>query len=330
MSINRILVTGGTGLLGSNTIRELLNRNYELNVLIHRNNGMNTLKGLDLQHCPGSLQDTASLAKAAEGCEAIVHIAAHTEVWPSKGSIFQEVNVQGTQNLIDLALRQEIERFIHVGSANSFVFGSKDSPGTEKKIWQNNPYGLDYIHSKAKAQQLVLKATEEQGLPGVVVNPTFMLGPYDSKPSSGAMLLALARKKLPGYTQGGKNWVYVKDVAWGICQALTLGKIGECYILGHENLTYQEALTRMAEAIGVPKPRYKIPNYALKLFGRVGSSIGYLSEKNPPISYPMAKIACEGHYYSAQKAIKELDLPQTPIEEAALEAFNWFNHEGYL
>ena len=330
MSIKRILVTGGTGLLGSNTLRELLKRKYEVNVLIHRNNGIQTLEGLDLHRFRGSLQDPSSLAKAAKGCDAIIHIAAHTEVWPSKGSIFQEVNVQGTQNLIDLALRQKIEKFIHVGSANSFVFGTMDSPGTEERTWENNPYGLDYIHSKAKAQQLVLKAHKARGLPSVVINPTFMIGPYDSKPSSGAMLLALAKKKLPAYSQGGKNWVYVKDVAVGICQALTLGKIGECYILGHENLTYQDALSRMAKAIRVPEPRYKIPNYAMKLFGRIGSSIGNFTGKTPPISYPMAKIACEGHYYSAQKAIQALDIPQTPIEQAAIEAYQWFAQEGYL
>lgn len=328
--MKRILVTGGTGLLGSNLLRELLHRGYAPRVLIHNNDGSRTLADLPIERVSGDLRDLDSLQKAAQGCDAIIHVGAHTEVWPSRDPKHHLVNVQGTSKLIQVALARGVSKFIHVGSANSFVRGSKEHPGTEQHTWEHSPYGLDYILSKAAGQKQVLRAVKTQGLPGIVVNPTFMIGPFDSKPSSGAMLLALARKKVPGYSQGGKNWVYVKDVAIGICQALKQGQIGHCYILGHENLSYQEALSRMARAIEKPIPSFAIPNYLLQSMGKLGSWGGKWLGYTPPISYPMARIACEGHYYSPAKAVSELELPQTPIEVAAQEAFQWFSKNGYL
>ena len=328
--MKRILVTGATGLLGSNLVRHLLLLGHGVSVLIHKNSGKRTLTGLPLRRVQGDLLVPNSLGKAIQDCDALIHTAAHTDVWPSRDPTHQSVNVQGTLNLIDCALQHDVKKFIHVGSANSFLPGSKSQPGNEEQSWESNPYQLDYIDSKAEAQRRVLQAVYNRKLPGVVVNPTFMIGPYDSKPSSGAMLLALAKGKLPGYTQGGKNWVYVGDVVVGISQALKLGKPGQCYLLGHENLSYNEALTRMAQAIGTPPPELKIPSAALKAFGRAGSIWGKMTGRTPPISYPMARLACEGHYYSPKKAIQELDLPQTPIEVAAEEAFKWFSDNGYV
>lgn len=171
---------------------------------------------------------------------------------------------------------------------------------------------------------------KEKGLPAIVVNPTFMIGPYDSKPSSGAMIIAAAKGSIPSYTSGGKNWVAVKDVAAGICNALTKGRIGQAYILGGVNLTYKEALTRICTTVGKPAPGFQAPNFLVKFAGRMGSLFGNITGKAPKLSYPMAWIACDGHYFSPQKAIDELDLPQTPLETAVNDAHTWFKENAYL
>ncbi|MEM7658122.1 MAG: NAD-dependent epimerase/dehydratase family protein [Bacteroidota bacterium] len=328
--MKRLFVTGGDGLLGSNLVRELLQRGYELTVMVQPGRKVSTLDGLDLETVEGDLLDKQSVSAAMKGAEGVVHIAALTNVWPSRGEIYHRINVEGTQHLVDAALEHGVQRMVHVGSASSFFYGDQANPGTEEKVRLKTPYGLDYIDTKTAGQELVLKAVREQGLPAVVVNPTFMIGAYDSKPSSGAMIVALAKGKVPGYTAGGKNWVHVRDVAIGACLALEKGQIGECYIMGHENLTYQEAFQRMATAIGHKPPGFGMPSPLVKLAGLFGSAIGKLTGNTPALSYPMARVSCDGHYFSPAKAVQELGMPQTPIEEAAKDAYAWFQANGYL
>lgn len=157
-----------------------------------------------------------------------------------------------------------------------------------------------------------------------------MLGPFDARPSSGQMLLALHSGKVPGYTPGGKNFIYVKDAAIGIANALTKGRIGESYIIGHENLSYKEAFSKMASVMNTRPPRIKFPRWAILAFGATNSVMSFFTRRNPGVTYALARIACDKHYYSAQKAVKELELPQTPIEEAIRDSFQWFKDNNYL
>jgi len=186
------------------------------------------------------------------------------------------------------------------------------------------------MDSKYKAQQLILNEVKENALPAVIVNPTFMFGPYDSTPSSGAMIVALYKGKVPGYTSGGRNYVCAKDAAVAIANALTKGRLGECYILGNQNLSYREAFEKIAVTIGVKPPSLPIPSVFAKLYGGIGSLTGKLTGKAPAISYPLSRIACDEHYYTPAKAVKELELPQTSVEVGIKECFDWLKENGYL
>lgn len=325
----KILVTGADGLLGSNAVRILLDRGHELRIFAQPFRQQKTLEGLRLERVEGDLLNKEEVIKAARGCEAIIHIAANTSVWPSRSEIVNKVNIDGTRNIIESAKANQVKRLVYVGTANSFGYGTKEHPGVETNPYVADKYGLDYMDSKYKAQVLVLNAVKE-GLPAIVVNPTFMFGPYDSMPSSGAMILAVYNKMVPGYSPGGKNYICVKDSATGLVNALTMGRIGECYILGHENLSFREAFKKIGDTIGVPVPDRKMPAFAVKGFGLINSGLAKLMKKNPGVSYELAAIACDGHYYSSAKAVKELALPQTPIEVGIKEAFEWLKENGYL
>jgi len=218
---------------------------------------------------------------------------------------------------------------VYIGTANSFGFGSKENPGNEQLPYQSAKYGVDYMDSKLEAQQIVLKAVKEKGLPAITVNPTFMLGPYDTKPSAGALILAIYEEKVPGFAPGGRNYVYVKDAAIAMVNGLTQGKIGESYIVGNVNLSYQEMFTLVAKLVKVKPPKIKIPSLFIKIYGMIGSAYGNLLKKQPTVSYPMALISCDEHYFDPQKARNELGLPQTDIETAILESFNWLKENGY-
>lgn len=326
----KILVTGADGLLGSNLVRELLKRGHEVRAFVQPGRQEKTLEGLTLEKFPGNLLSMNEVLNSSEGCDAVIHCAASTSVWPTRSEIVNKVNIEGTKNVIHAVQKNNIQRMIYVGTANSFGFGSKENPGVEGNPYKSALYGLDYMDSKYKAQQLILKEVQERKLPAVIVNPTFMFGPYDSNPSSGAMIVALYKGKVPGYTSGGRNYVCVKDAAVAIANALTKGRVGECYILGNQNLSYKEAFEKIAATIGVKPPAIPIPSVLAKLYGRVGSVVGKISGNTPAISYPLSRIACDEHYFSPAKAVQELELPQTPIETGIRECFEWLKENGYL
>lgn len=326
----KILVTGADGLLGSNLVRELLSRDHSIRAFVQPGRQQKTLEGLPIEKFSGNLLNEEEVIRAAEGCEAIIHCAASTAVWPTRSEIINKVNIDGTKNIIQAVYHNKIQRLIYVGTANSFGFGSKEQPGVEGNPYRSATYGLDYMDSKYRAMQVVLEEVKKNSLPAVIVNPTFMFGPYDSTPSSGAMIVALYKGRVPGYTKGGRNYLCAKDAAVAIANALTKGRVGECYILGNENLSYKEIFTRISSVIGVQAPSIAIPSVFAKLYGRMGSLMGRITGKAPAVSYPLARIANDYHYYSPAKARAELDLPQTPVETGIRESFDWLKENGYL
>lgn len=325
-----VLVTGPDGVLGSNLVRVLCEKGYSVNVLLEKKSTAKTLEGLSVSRFYGDILNLKELDAAIKGCDVVIHGAASTSVFPARNPFVRRVNVDGTKNIIEACLKNTIKRLVFVGTANSFCFGDESNPGKEVGPYVSKKYGLDYMDSKREAQELVLKAVKEQKLPAVVVNPTFMIGPYDSKPSSGAMILGIYKKAVPGYTSGGKNYIAVKDAAIATANAIDQGRIGECYILGNKNLSYKDAFSLIAGVVGVSAPKRRLAPFFVVSYGFFSSFFAKIFRFNPSITKELAVISCEKHYYSSKKAIKELNLPQTPIEEAVRECFFWFKENGYL
>lgn len=319
----KILVTGAAGFVGSNLLRELLNRNHEITAFCLYSEDIKNIKELNVKIKYGDLLDKETIAKAIHGCEALIHVAAITSIWPYRSEIQKKVNIEGTRNVMQAAIDNNIYRVVHVGTANSFGFGPKNSPGDETKPYTAGKYQMDYMDTKYEAHKLVLKMIEEQNLPAVIVNPTFMFGPYTSELGCAKMIESVYYQKLPGYTKGGRNYVSVKDVCVAIANALTKGKIGESYILGNENLSYNELFSLIAKITGKKAPKLYLPEKIVLFYGLLLTIFARVFKTTPEVNYRMAQMSCDDHYYSAKKAVKELDLPQTPVEEAIKETFEW-------
>ena len=189
---------------------------------------------------------------------------------------------------------------------------------------------MDYIDSKYLAQKLLIERHNETGLPVIIVNPTYMIGPFDSGPSSGKMIIGLYKNKFPGYSSGGKNFVYSADVAVAAVNALSMGRLGECYIAGNENLQYNEFFKKACEIRNKTFKLIKVPNFIILIVGILNSMKASLIGKPPGLSYKAARMAAIGQYYSSSKAQIELKMPQTPIEHALDNCLNWFELNGYL
>jgi dihydroflavonol-4-reductase len=311
-------------------VRELISRKYKVFAFVEKNKESKTISDLDLEMIQGNILEKSDVLSATEHMDVVIHCAAMTNMYPPRMEMVNKVNIQGTENMIAASQHNGVKRFIYVGTANSFRSGNKQNPGNELNEYGAGRYGLDYMDSKYKAQLIVLDKVQKEGLDAVVVNPTFMIGPYDSRPSSGEMIRGVYNKKVPGYPLGGKNYVSVKDVSVAISNAITKGKKGNCYILGNENLTYKEAFEKIARCTNSKAPRLKLSKSLIRTYGKGATIFAKIFNLNPKITHELAILASETHYYSAQKAVSELEMPQTPIEEAINECYNWFIENDYL
>lgn len=328
--MNTVLVTGANGFLGNHVVRELLSRNYAVRALVrHAITGSSLLAGLPIDPCVGDITRPDEVKRAVDGCAYVVHAAALASVNPARSREHWQVNLGGTENVLQAARQASVQRVVYVGTANVFGFGTLNKPGTEESPYAGGRYGLDYMDSKRAATDRVLAETRT-GLPAVLVHPTFMLGPLDAKPTSGAMLLELARGRVPGYPPGGKNYVHVGDVATATVNALTMGRVGESYIVGNENVSYRDAFRLMAEVLNVPPPRLALPGPLVRLYGDFCDLTTLVTRQRASLNGPMARVSCDGHYFSCQKAINELALPQTPVRVAVQEAVDWFREHHFF
>jgi dihydroflavonol-4-reductase len=329
--ILKVLITGADGLLGANIVRRALSQGYQVRVLQLPSSQSPVLKGLPIELSKGNLLNAPEVDRAVAGCDYVIHTGASTSVWPSRSAATVAVNVRGTQHIIASCLKHSVQRLVYISSAASFSKGTLERPGDETGVFDGHRYGLDYIDSKYQAHQMVKKAVREQGLPAVLVCPTFMFGPYDSKPSSGAMLLAVVQGTLPFYTRGGKNFVDARDVAAATCNALKMGRVGESYIAGHKNLAYADLFKLIGQTLDAKPPRFRIPSPLVLSYGRLHSFLAPRLRYSPMISLPIARISCDGQYFSPAKAVAELQMPQTPLAVTIRDAYDWLErHQSGL
>jgi dihydroflavonol-4-reductase len=325
------LVTGATGLVGNNLVRQLIANGRTVRALVRPTANTQSLAGLPIELISGDVTDLPSLQRACQGVENVYHCAALVSIWERMADQMWAINVGGTKNVLQAAQESAVHRLIHCSSVDALGLPEGDQPATEETPWNWDRLGLanGYARSKYEAQKLVLAAAG-RNLDAVVVNPTYMFGPYDSRPSSGRMILEIAKLPVIGYSGGGNNFVAVEDVVTGMINAVEHGRCGHCYILGHANLTYREIFACIAACLGRRAPQLPLPYPLARLGGYVGDLTGHLTGREPAINTTSVKMGYVNHYYSPAKAIRELALPQTPIDQAIERAIAWFRQAKML
>lgn len=325
----RVFVTGADGFLGSNLLRELKSRGHEVVAFLQKSRSHEHIEEFIDEKQFGDLLDPKSLIDSTKNCDAVIHTAANTDIWPPRKEIVRRVNIEGTKNVVRAVQENGIKRLVYVGTANSFGPGTKESPGDETRPYAAAKYGLDYMDSKYEVHQFVEAEAKAGRLPAIIVNPTFMMGEHDSKPGPGEMLIGIYHQKAPGYSPGGRNIVHVKDACVAIANALEMGRIGESYILAGENMDYKELFGLMAEIVGSKAPTKAIPGWATVLFGTVLSGLSKIFGFRPSVSREMALISCDTNYFTSKKAQEELKMPQTSARIAIEDHHRWFVEHDY-
>ncbi len=326
----KVFVTGADGLLGSNLVRELLSDGYEVKVFIEPGRSSPSLEGLSVERAEGDLvKDREALAEAMSGCDYVFHCAAVTDQWADP-DITWNVNLKGTRNVLEACLQAKIKRLIAVGSASSFRFGTKEKPADEQSPFPDVYKGIAYMESKHKAAELVKEYVRDKGLDAVVVAPTFLIGPHDSRPSSGEIIRQFVSRNLRFSSPGGRNFAHVRDAARAMANAIEKGRASETYILGGENLTYTEFFTKLAQTAGKEPPKRILPSPLIMFGGLLGTLYEKVSGRKALLNLTLARLSLMGTYYTPQKAMRELDMPQTPIDRAIEEAYKGLIEYGHL
>jgi len=322
------LVTGATGLLGNNVVRLLLDRGEAVRVLVREGGDPRPLEGLDVEVCHGDVRDPHAMRWAADGAETVIHSAARVHIGRSGMSEQQATNIEGTRNAAQAAL-QAGARFIYVSTVDTLGSGSAEQPADETTVPYELRISCPYVQTKREAEQLVLQMAE-RGLDAVVVNPAYMLGPWDWKPSSGRMLLSVSKGWALAAPRGGNNFCDARDVAAGILAAAERGRTGRRYILGGTSLTYREAWSIFAEVTGVRPPLFTARGgFALRLAGKVGDLSWRLSGHEPDINSAAVELAEMPRFFSSERAASELGYHSRDIRQSAQDTWSWFRAHGY-
>jgi dihydroflavonol-4-reductase len=327
----KALVTGGTGFIGGNVVRTLLKHDYEVRVLVRPKSSRQALAGKDVELAIGDLTDPTSLEKALSGCDFLFHVAAIYALWtPDPNAVF-EANLQGTKNLLEASQKAGIEKVVFTSSESTIGTPRSGGLGHENLITDLEHLPGAYKKSKLLAEQAALSFFEA-GLPVVVVNPTTPVGIGDVKPTpTGRIVLDYLNGRMPAFVNTGLNLVDVEDVAEGHVLALEKGRMGERYILGNRNMTLQEVLEMLAHITGRSAPRLRIPFWLATGAAYVDEwSSAHITHRPPRIPLAGVRAARKVRFMDCSKAVKELGLPQSPVEAALEKAVGWFRENGYV
>lgn len=326
----KTLVTGGTGFVGANVVRALLQRGVEVRALVRPRSDTRNLDKLEVELVAGDLRDRSSLEAALDGCDTVYHVAAMYALWTSDPQQIYDSNVTGTVNMLEAAGMAGVQRIVYTSSVATIGLPKDGTPGTEEVPLQPEEMISDYKRSKYLAEQEVMKYAQH-GLPVVIVNPSFPVGPWDVKPTpSGQLIVNFLRGKIPAYVDTGLNVVDVEDVAIGHLLAAEKGRIGERYILGHANVTLPDMFQLLEQVSGVRAPRIRIPYGLAYLSACVSELVAHtITHKAPFVTLSGVKLSRKRMFFDASKAVRELGFPQTSAVEALRKAVQWFRAHGY-
>jgi len=326
----KCFVTGGSGFIGNNLIRELLQQGHTVKALLRSPENVTILKGLDYEPIKGDLADSELLMEAMKGCDWCFHTAASYHLWLSDYRPMYLANVDGTRNVMEAAVATGCSRIVYTSTVGCIGITSKtgvsEPPATEEHDPFPHNLSNPYKHSKWLAE-LVVREFIAKGAPAVIVCPTAPVGPYDVKPTpTGKVILDFLNGEMPGYLETGLNWVHVRDVAAGHILAAEKGRIGERYILGNAegNWMMKETLEVLADILGRKFRAFKVPYWLALTAACVNETISRFTGKPPKAPIAGVKMAAYRMFFNPQKAITELGMPQTPPRQALEDALEWF------
>lgn len=317
--MKKIFLTGITGLLGTNLANRLQSEGYDITAIARNPKRYSGKKSKNLHLIQKDLFDDYD--KYLEKIDVVVHIAAVTATNLLHFEEYEKVNYRATVHLFEKAVEKKVSTFIYISTANTIGYGNLINPGTEENPIRKPFNKQFYALSKLKAEEYLIRSNNSLDLR--ILNPTFMIGPNDSKPSSGKIILRALHKPIVFYPPGGKNFVPVVDVVEAIVQSFTHGKSNERYLITGENMSYHRFYKKLKDITQERQILIRIPGFVLLLTGIIGSLIRKIGIKTS-LSLSNMKSLCIQNYYSGFKSIQDLNMFYSYLENAVKESVHYF------
>jgi nucleoside-diphosphate-sugar epimerase len=325
----KALVTGATGFTGGYLVENLLRHNYKVRILAQPTSNIDKFKNKPVEIFLGRLQTKEHIFKAVEGVDVVFHVAALYRSANLPDTAYWEVNVIGTQNLLDAALYHNVKRFVHCSTGG--VHGHiKNPPANEEAPFRP---GDVYQDSKAEAEKLSLFYFSEKGLPVSVVRPTGIYGPGDTRMLK--MYRMIQNKKFIMFGKGTVNYhlTFVTDTVEGLRLAAEKeAAIGQAFLIaGEEYTTLSEFAQAVAKILNVPIPKIKLPVWPLYWAGFFCEKICVPFKIQPPIFRRRVDIFTKDRAFDISKAKRDLGFkPVVSMEDGLLQTAKWYIQNGYL
>ena len=319
-------VTGGTGLVGNNVIRELISQRFHVRALVRQSSHPRPLTDLDVDFVEGDVRDPVAVQRGCHGANVVIHAAAKVQIGWSQSEEMQAINVTGAAH-VARAARESGARLVHISTVNVLAVLDRHEIADENTPWNGREILCPYVTTKRAADQVVL-AEQQQGLDAVCLYPGLMFGPWDWKPSSGQMLKAVARQFTPVAPSGGISVGDVRDVASAIVAAGQQARPGSRFILAGRNITYFDLWCRMAQSTGSRPPLGTFGWPLRRTLGTMGDAWARVSGREGHINSAALEMSAQYHYYSSEHARAELGYHVRELDVTLADAWKWLvDHE---
>jgi dihydroflavonol-4-reductase len=314
----RTLITGATGFIGSHVVRLLVQRGDDVTVTVRPGSRVAALEGLPVAQATADVRDRPAVRRAMRGIDRVFHVAGSTSFALSRHEMFA-LNVEGTRIVLEEALRAGVERAVYTSSVAAIGPARDGAPADERNVWDAGRYGIPYVDSKHEAEMAALRLLA-RGLQLVIVNPAWVFGAGDPGQSSTTLVRRFMRRQIPAYVDGTLNIVGVQDVARGHVLADERGRVGERYILGNRNFTFDRLFADLGRLSGVEPPSLKLP-------APVALALAAAAERIPGLTMPTAdevRAASLRWAVVSTKAKRELGWRPSPHEDTLEETIAWY------
>ncbi len=333
----RAFVTGGTGLLGGNLVRQLVTAGYAVRVLARSpEKAKRVFDDLSVEIVPGDMTDVDRFATALAGCDVLFHSAAYFREYSQPGDhwqTLQKINVEGTVRLLEAAERQGVRKVIYVSSSG--VIGPRPGGGMADESCPPGKLASEnlYFRSKVEAEKAVARFLQTHTLPVVQILPGWMFGPGDSAPTdSGQLVLDFLGRQLPGVLEvpGQVSIVDARDVAAAMIQAVERGVSGERYIVSGQSYSLAQVVELLAEASGLPVPPLRIPFAAAMAVAWLAENFARLTGGKTLMTTNGLRTLAGSILLSSAHAEQALDFQARPLAETLRDEVAWFRSERQI
>lgn len=327
--MRNVLVTGGTGFIGSNLAVALIREGCHVRILRRPHSELRAIGDAPVEHCTGDIRDYESLKGAMKGCDTVFHTAAMVSYWRREREEMYRVNIEGTRHVVDACLELGVQRLVHTSSIAAVGYPEDGGVARETNQFNWERFDIGYRISKHKAEGEIHRGVR-LGLNVVMVNPSVVIGPRDIKFHAGQLIRDIYWKRLFYYVDGGMNIAYVGDVVKGHILAARSGRRGDRYILGGENLTHRQIISTIADVVGGIRPFFKVPEWAVRSIAVAAEGIGSTLSRKPWVTRELLASSSLFNYFSSEKSERELGYSRTPFREAVQKTFSWYKQQGLL